>query len=76
MKVTDAEFDQHSHYLLPLPHPELSLVVAAIFLAMVLASLPVQMSHIWVDSLCSPRLVDWLAAIQVGFIGVGADGHS
>ena len=39
------------------PHPDLRLVVAAIFLAMVLAALPVRMSHIWVDSLCSPGLV-------------------
>lgn len=35
---------------LPAPCPELSLVVAASFLAVVLAALPVLMSHIWVDS--------------------------
>lgn len=76
-KILNLQIDQHSYYLLPTPlHPELSLVLAAIFLAMVLAALPGQMRHIWVDSLCSPGLVDWLAAIQVGFTGVGADGHS
>lgn len=28
-----------------------------------------------VDSLCGPRLVDWLAVMQVGLTGVGVDGH-
>lgn len=50
MRVTDAEFAQTvtTHYLPFHPltsHPELSLVVAAFFLAMVLVALPVLISH-------------------------------
>lgn len=53
MKVTDAELKQCSYHPLrtpyshPYPCPELSLVVAAFFLAVVLAVLPLLMSHIW-----------------------------
>lgn len=53
MKVTDAELKQrsyhplHTSYFPPYPCIELSLVVAAFFLAVVLAALPLLMSHIW-----------------------------
>lgn len=56
--------------LLYSPRPELSLVVAAFFPAVVLAALSVLMSDIWVDSLCGPGLADQRAALQVGLTGV------
>lgn len=80
MKVTDAELDSHSYHPLPTPPPpplpRIKPCGGSIFPSCGPSCSSCTNEPHFVDSLCGPRPVNRLAAIQVGLTGVGVDGYS